>query len=288
VSSGVAVVIVHYRRPDLLRATLEGLAAQTLRPQCVTVVDNGDGSECAEVVEEFGVEALSMGSNAGYAAAAPEGLEAVLIMSHECLLAPDALDRMTTTLRSEASIGAVGPLLGRLDARDEVWSAGGSTGRRTARPFHLLTGMSVAAAQRTGVVDVGWLDGACLLVRPEAAASVAPMGEWWFLYVEELDWLTRMRDAGWRVVCDRRAMAWQDPGMTPPYLEARNLTRWFLRRRAMLPLLMLVLDQARASVRALLTGSAWEARARALGGWHAVTGRLDLGYALRRRSAASR
>jgi GT2 family glycosyltransferase len=289
----VAVVIVHYRRPTLLRATLEALAAQTLRPQQVTVVDNGDGSDCADLAEEYGARLVVMNRNAGYAAAAnagvacrPRDADALLIMSHECVLAPTALAQLSSTLASDPTIGAVGPLLGYLDTPDRVWSAGGGVGRRSGRPFHLLNAMSMSDSQHTGAVDVAWLDGACLLVRAEAADATGPMGEWWFLYVEELDWLTRMHQAGWRIVCDRAATARQEPGMTPPYLEARNLSRLFAQRKQVVHMLLLVIDQMYVSIRSLCTGSGWEATARMVGWWHGITGRLDLGRVDQRRSTS--
>lgn len=291
----MSVVIVHFHQPDALRATLKALSEQTLRPYRTTVVDNGDGSDCAELVREYGAELLIMNQNAGFAAAVNSGVthlspgvDAVLIMSHECQLAPESLERMFATMEEDPSIGAVGPLLGYIDKPDRVWSAGGSFGRRRRRPFHLLSGNDLLEVTPPAVIDVGWLDGACLLVRFQAAQSIGPMREWWFLYVEEVEWLSRMPAAGWRVVCDRGAVAWQEPGMTPPYLEARNLARWFAQRGQILPLLLFLGDQVWTALKALVTGSPWEARARTLGVCHALTGRLDVGQAGRRRSTKSR
>ncbi len=48
--------------------------------------------------------------------------------------------------------------------------------------------------------EVDWLVGAALLVRRAAFEQVGALDEGFFMYSEELDWLRRMRAAGWRVV----------------------------------------------------------------------------------------
>ena len=48
--------------------------------------------------------------------------------------------------------------------------------------------------------EVEWLSGAALLVRREAADAVGLFDEDFFMFSEEVDWLTRFRRAGWKVL----------------------------------------------------------------------------------------
>ncbi|HVW79655.1 MAG TPA: glycosyltransferase family 2 protein [Mycobacteriales bacterium] len=279
----VAAVIVHHRRPDLLGAALDALYAQSVRPRDVVVVDNGDGT-AAPIVSEFGARLLQLDSNSGYAAAVNAGLATVdpdlhpLVMTHDCVLRADALERMVERLLSDSSIGVVGPLLGRLDERGHVWSAGGGFGRIRRLPFHRDAGLPLQELEGPDAVEVEWLDGACLLIRRSAFDSAGPFDESWFLYVEEVEWLQRARRKGWRVVCDHRAVAWQRPGMTPPYLEARNLLRWLISRRHYFAASIFVGRQLRLAAAAGCAGRAWELRARALGLADGVGGRFNPHY----------
>jgi GT2 family glycosyltransferase len=50
------------------------------------------------------------------------------------------------------------------------------------------------------VREADWLFGAALLVRREAADAVGLFDESFFMFSEEVDWLTRFRRAGWRVL----------------------------------------------------------------------------------------
>jgi GT2 family glycosyltransferase len=51
-------------------------------------------------------------------------------------------------------------------------------------------------------LNVGWVPGTAMIVRPAAVSEVGPLREELFMYGEDLEWCWRMRRAGWGVgVC---------------------------------------------------------------------------------------
>ena len=60
--------------------------------------------------------------------------------------------------------------------------------------------LRAAASPTTSVREVDWLYGPALLVRREAADAVGLFDEDFFMFSEEVDWLTRFRRAGWKVL----------------------------------------------------------------------------------------
>src|SRR5690606_18898026 len=122
-------------------------------------------------------------------------------------LHPGSVEAMLAALDADPQIGAVGPKLLNEDgsvypsARDipslrtgvghaafsRVW-AGNPWTRRYRQE----------AASPDEARDVGWLSGACLLVRREAFDSVDGFDDRYFMYFEDVDLGYRLGRAGWR------------------------------------------------------------------------------------------
>jgi GT2 family glycosyltransferase len=234
-------VVVHYQRWPEVRECVDGLLAQTRPLDEIVIVDNrsDDGSPGQLRAAYPTVVVLEAAENAGYGAAVNLGIQhlrasrhhAVLVVTHECVLDPDALELLAARLRDDARIGAVGPLLGFRSDPDRLFSAGGTLETRTWHGRHVQKPSPIVEWDEVAPRAVDWLDGACLLLRSAAIDEVGAFDDGYFMYFEELDYFTRMRRAGWRVECVAEARAWQEPGARPTYLWTRNRLR-FLARNA--------------------------------------------------------
>jgi GT2 family glycosyltransferase len=269
--------------------TLSHLLKSTMPPVEVVVVDNaGDDDATAEAVGACAAARIVHAPrNGGFGAGMNLGAsklsvdsEAILFLTHECRLAPSAIAHLYASLCTSTSIGAVGPVLGRLSQADTIWSAGGSFTRTRRRPSHLRADESLEESMPAGDKDVAWLDGAALLVRRSAFAEVDGFREDYFLYWEDIDLCHQLRALGWRVLVSGQALAWQEPSMASPYLDARN-SLMFRRRSGVPRLSVLALDQL-LSIAELLTARGVPFRhtcrlvwARGVGLVHGLRGRLD-------------
>ncbi len=124
------------------------------------------------------------------------------------------------------------------------------------------------------VAEVDWLYGPALLVRRAAADTVGLFDEDFFMFSEEVDWLTRFRRAGWKVLFYPEAEVVHVGGASHGgrmYVEnlrgqlrflakhqgleeaerARRMLLWALRLRA----LLLRREDYRAGVRFLSSGN---------------------------------
>jgi GT2 family glycosyltransferase len=230
----LGVVILHHDQWPGVRATIESVIANGVDPESIVVVDNASPSDALAAVRRADprVEVLALPRNDGYAAGMNAGLRRwsdrdVLLLTHDCVLEPGALAQLRAAL-ADPAVGMAGPLLCLRSDPDVVWSAGGRyDGRRiTHRAFR--TPRSALPEATSGAVD--WLDGACLLLRRDAIDAVGAFDEHYFLYFEETDLAFRLRRAGYRVVCARRAVAEQEPSPRPEALFVRNQLR-FLQRQ---------------------------------------------------------
>jgi GT2 family glycosyltransferase len=236
----VGAVVLHHGRWPAVRAALDALLAQTRPPEATVFVDNASGDRSAAAVSDAypGVEVFEASVNRGYAAGmnlgidhvlAGESVDAVLLLTHDCLLAPDALALLVGHLDASPQVGAVGPLLGWLSAPERVFSAGMVMNTRAWDPHHVREPVAMEAWAGAAPRAVAALDGACVLLRAEARRAAGRLDEAYFLYYEECDYLLRLRQAGFGVELVPAARAWQEPGEIPPYLAVRNRLRFVAR-----------------------------------------------------------
>jgi GT2 family glycosyltransferase len=248
----VGAVVLHYRYWPGVEETINALLAQTRPPDVVLVVDNRSADGSVESLHRAfpGMEVIEAEVNRGYGAGMnlgverllERGMDAVLLLTHECILADDALAALVARLEEDPRVGAVGPLLAYRSKPDRVFSAGGEIDRRTGWPRHLTEPESVAEWTNGPPKVVEWVDGAAVLLRSSAVRDAGTLDEDYFLYFEDTEYLLKLGRRGWPVECVREALAWQEPGTVPTYLSLRNRLR-FLARTA--PKRYVVRDAAR-------------------------------------------
>lgn len=227
--SRVDVVIVVHNHAATLTATLDGLAAQTLLPARVVVVDNAsDDDGRAILAARQGLEVVQWEDNRGFAAGVNEGIRRgsspwVLSLNPDCRLAPSFLATLVEAAEQRARVGAACGLLMRahgaaLEPMPVVDSAGmlaSASGR------HLDRG--AGRALRPALERPAWVfgaTGACALLRREALDDVAYAGGevldvGFFAYREDADLAWRLQRRGWRCLYWPEARASHARGQRP-------------------------------------------------------------------------
>jgi hypothetical protein len=213
----LAVVIVAYETPELLRACLASLErAGVLGRDPVVIVDNSATAGSAAVAAATaGVTLIRNPKNVGYARAVNQGLAAtstdyVLVLNPDIEVEVDSIERLVQAMEDNPACGLAGAKLLNPDRSLQhscrrFYTPGTILLRRTflgrLRPGHrVLREHLMLDWDHATRRDVDWLIGACLLVRRRAVADVGPMDERFFLYFEDVDWCARMHLRGWRVL----------------------------------------------------------------------------------------
>ena len=220
------VVVVSHGAEELLRRCLRSLEEHPARggEGRVTVVDSGSPDATPEMVErEFpGVRLIRRG-NIGFSAANNLALRdsdagAMLLLNPDTEVFAGTLDAALARLRSEQRIGMVGVKLvtesGELDHACKrsfptpLSALAHFTG--VGRGDDASIGLSQYRATHLGDDEPGEVDavnGAFMLVRPEAVREVGLLDEGYWLYMEDLDWCHRFWDAGWKVFYEPAGVA---------------------------------------------------------------------------------
>jgi GT2 family glycosyltransferase len=239
----IGSVVLHYRFWPGVRSTLTSLANQSRQLDEILVVDNSSGDGSADKIrEEFPdlsvIEApynggYASGMNIGIGRLLGQGMDGILLLTHECELSSNALEILTGRMESEPSVAAVGPLLGFLSSREQVYSAGGFLDPVTWETNQIRSPDRIDEWRDRPPHPVAWLDGAAILLRSRSLRQAGPLSTAYFMYFEESEYLLRLPRMGWRVECVPAAVGWQEPAWEsfPLAFRIRNRLR-FLARNA--------------------------------------------------------
>jgi len=147
--------------------------------------------------------------NGGFAYAMNEGLKVaqgkyLAIMNSDCTFNSD-IDNMIAFMEEHPEVGAIAPQMKDPDGNIQD----------TARPYvtlprYLWRQTKRIIGHKTSILDTGmnynkiqtvdWLIGAFIMVSREAYEATGGLDECYFLYAEDLDWCTRIRQKGWEIV----------------------------------------------------------------------------------------
>ncbi|MEZ5964085.1 MAG: glycosyltransferase family 2 protein [Planctomycetota bacterium] len=203
----VAVVVLSWNaRTDVLEC-LSALDACRSDSMAVVLVDNASADGTLTAVRELHpwVEAIDAGANLGFAGgnnvgmrrALELGARTVLLLNSDARIDGSALNALLAHLDAHAGVGAVQPLLLRMDDPARIDSAGQWLSRRgSARES--CSGGDVAAFPP----EPRAIFGACaaaVLLRTDALREVGYFDGDLFTLFEDVDLSFRLRAAGWDV-----------------------------------------------------------------------------------------
>ena len=198
-----SVVVPNWNGREWLPRCLEALAAQSLTPGEVIVVDNGSGDGSLDYLREAHpeVRVLELGRNTGFAHAVNRGIDAaraplVALVNTDVVLAADWLARLVPALEADPGAASVACKMVSLADPGEVYDAGDILRRDGACE------QRGRYARDDGRWDEpGEVFGACAgaaLYRREAVLGVGGFDERYFAYLEDVDLALRLRLVGWR------------------------------------------------------------------------------------------
>ena len=213
----------------------------------ITVVDNGSSDDSVESIAEAYPETdiLETGMNLGYTGgnncgirrAVGSSAEFVLLLNNDTRVEPAFLPRLVSAMQTDARIGIAGPTVYEFPPSTRINATGGRIRWKTGKlvSIGLRKSRNEEAAE---YADVDYASGSCLLVRTRVFEDIGYLDEDFFAHWEEIDFCTRAKRRGYRVVWVKRAMIFhKDGGSSSKVLgfrafhNARNRI-WFMKKNA--------------------------------------------------------
>jgi N-acetylglucosaminyl-diphospho-decaprenol L-rhamnosyltransferase len=268
IAAGTLAIVVHYGDPALTDTCLRSIAAGTVRPSLVAVVDNADVPLDAGIVEASGVPTrlLRPGSNLGFAAGVNHAFRSlpgyawIWLVNNDAAVEPQAFDALCRAVEAFSGDALVSSVV-MDETTGDVWFE-----RACWYPWRLETKhLRVRSGQAALMVDrrrptwgaVPYLP-ACSLVLPASIADgPALLDESFFVYGEDVELALRAFDRGVPLVVARRSIVRHRPSSASPAavrerLTAEGLLRLLRRRFALLAPFALLSGTMLGIVRTLL------------------------------------
>ena len=211
VSPPLSLIIVNWNTRALLTNCLESVFADPDSSEWeVVVVDNASEDGSAKMLRTRFPQAklIANATNQGYVTGNNLGLEAatgqqLLLLNSDTVVEPGALSGLTRFLAGEPEAGVAGPKLlnrdGTLQLSCGIPPTFWSECANKILLHKLLPFFNLGRWKHDEIREVGWVTGACLLVRREVLDRVGALDENIFMFYEDLDWCMRIRTAGWKI-----------------------------------------------------------------------------------------
>lgn len=245
-SDQLYVVTVTYSPGPHLDRFLASLAHATDRPVTVVMADNGstDGAPQEAVQRYPNAKLFHTGANLGYGTAVNRAVaqyvtdpavagdsEFFVVANPDVQWGPRSIDLLLEAAARWPQAGALGPLI--RDPDGSVYPSARHQPSLIRGGMHAVVGPlwrsnPWTAAYRQEHQEpseraVGWLSGACLLLRRSAFEEIGGFDERYFMYMEDVDLGDRLHGAGWQNVYVPSAEVLHDKGHAAGRDPARNL-----------------------------------------------------------------
>ncbi len=214
----VWIIIVNWNGKDDTLDCLASLRKVTYQPRHILVVDNAssDGSGEAirakfpevEVLVNERNERFARANNQGMRKALAAGADFVLLLNNDTDVAPDFLDHLVAATNFRPDVGMVAPKIYYHHDRQLIWFAGGRINFWTGRVSHRGLRQRDFPPKYDSPEVVDFLTGCAILAKRDCLEKVDPLDESYFMYIEDVDWCWRTRQAGFVCLYQPAAKIW--------------------------------------------------------------------------------
>jgi len=178
---------------------------------------------------------IAPGYNIGIQWALTKAADYVLLLNNDIVIDRQMIRKMVTCAEADETIGIIAPKGLHYSQKNRIWALGAR--RRGLWPIPRPVGWNEwDDGQFTVPLEMDWVPFCAALIKraiPEAIGLLDPQLTYAF---EDLDYCWRVRNAGYRVVCEPRARLWHKVSLSAQkdragstYLRARSRGVFFRR-----------------------------------------------------------
>jgi GT2 family glycosyltransferase len=199
-----AVVVTHNSEKQIAKC-IESLKKEGVTD--ILVVDSASQDKTQHVVLSTGCKFILLNENKGFGTAANKGAQEmntdyVLFINPDAYVLPGSIEAVQDIYAKEKEVGVIGMMLLDTNGIPEAHSFGSEPTLSTLFNRHVSS-----LPSPTSPMNVDWVSGGALCIPRSLFLEVGEFDESFFLYWEDVDLCTRVRNAGYSVLITPHARA---------------------------------------------------------------------------------
>jgi GT2 family glycosyltransferase len=202
----VSVISVNYNQAVVTSEFLASFGKVTYPNLEIILVDNGSQTRELETVANGhpGVTCIRSEINLGFAGGNNLGIRQahgkyILFINNDTEVEPGFLQPLVAKLEESAQIGMISPKIRFFYAPDTIQYAGSTPLNRFTMRNRMYGWNQADRGQFDTPCITQFAHGAAMMVPSRVIESVGMMADLFFLYYEEIDWCTRIKNAGYTI-----------------------------------------------------------------------------------------
>ena len=242
VQESVATLLLNWNGYDSTKECIQFLSSQEYSSD-IYVIDNNSSDQSGRRIdkefEDIGVvfndENLGFGAgiNAGVKQIGVDKYDYIWFLNNDLLFPEEqTLGSLVEKMQTNQNIGMVSPVIKKYPDTDEVWFKSGyikwdsgMVGHESARKWYRHGRMPLSDESSTDVLN-DYIPLCCALVRTETYCRVGGLPEQYFLYFEDVDFSTRVREEGYLLVTHEDTEVYHKVSQS-----SDSATRWYYNSR---------------------------------------------------------
>ncbi|MFQ5640712.1 MAG: glycosyltransferase family 2 protein, partial [bacterium] len=213
----VALVIVNWNKKQDVLDCLQSIQSLEYCNYKTFVVDNNSSDGSVDAIREnfANIKIICNPENLGGSGGFNRGIEAAgsiepdyfYLLDNDVILDSGALSSLVDFLEKNKRAGIAGSKIYTFSDPDVIWCLGGRINWWQGKTIHISAGEK-DKGQFQKPIEVDYVPACSLLVRHEVVEKVGMLDERFFVYGDDADFCTRVKRAGYKVLCVPFSKIW--------------------------------------------------------------------------------
>ncbi|WP_169808425.1 glycosyltransferase family 2 protein [Clostridium ljungdahlii] len=206
----------------------------------IVIVDNASSDDSVKILKEELNDCkiiesnknlgFAYGNNLGIKYALDNKADYVLLLNNDTLVETSFLTNMINSFNVNKSIGLVGCKIMYYPQKNIIWYGGGYINWFKFIGIH-YGAKQIDKGQYDQEKEIDFMTGCCMLIKREVFDKTGFLSEDYFMYLEDVDFCVKVKDAGYKIWYNPKAIIYHKVGFSSGGEESAFSIKWSTRNR---------------------------------------------------------